>query len=361
MTGRSFISALLAGSSLRERFHVDILKSNVRSSNAAKGAWDMQGVTRVASISVSLFLRLLFHRPSLVYMTLSQNSSGLARDAAYLMICRLFRVPAVAHLHGSKLLDYLNSRPPVVRGRIVRMLESFRSIVTCADSITKELATAIPSARFETVYNACPPAPSAPTRLTHETLTVGFMGHLSAAKGFYDLIAAADLVLSIYPQTRFEFAGERLDNERNVTATVTKGSDWGKVESIMKRFPDNFRWRGIVTGKDKQVFWDSCDVFALPSYAEAFPVAVLEAMQAGIPLIVTPVGALPEILRDHVNGFFVPIGDAAAIADRILQLIRSRPAREKMSEENRLAAKRFSVERMVQAMMSVFERALAAA
>ncbi len=165
-------------------------------------------------------------------------------------------------------------------------------------------------------------------------------------------------MLESFPDARFEFAGERLDNERNVTMVDSGTLRWFDAQRIIDRFPDNFHLHAIVTGEAKARFLRAADVFVQPSYAEAFPVAVLEAMQAGLPLIVTPVGALPEVLKDRVNCFFVNPGDSESIADRIADFIGSSALRAEMRRHNRSVSQSFSIAKMAEDVARVFDRGL---
>lgn len=74
------------------------------------------------------------------------------------------------------------------------------------------------------------------------------------------------------------------------------------------------------------------DVFLLPSHGEGFPNALIEAMAAGTSAIVTPVGAVPEIVADGC-ALTVPVGDTAALAEAIDRLARDRELREKLGSE----------------------------
>jgi glycosyltransferase involved in cell wall biosynthesis len=88
-------------------------------------------------------------------------------------------------------------------------------------------------------------------------------------------------------------------------------------------------------------FFKQADLFVLPTYAEGMPVAVLEAMAAGLPVITTRVGGIPELIEDGVEGFLIAPGDVEALADRITRLIRDPSERRRMSERGQAKARNF--------------------
>ena len=73
-------------------------------------------------------------------------------------------------------------------------------------------------------------------------------------------------------------------------------------------------------------------VFAFPSYNEAQSLVVIEALSARLPVITTPVGALPDLVVEDENGYLVTPGDASALADRIGNLLASPELRRKLGE-----------------------------
>ena len=83
------------------------------------------------------------------------------------------------------------------------------------------------------------------------------------------------------------------------------------------------------------------DIFTLASFAEGVPVALMEAMALGIPCVSTFVAGIPELIHDGVEGLLVPPGNAQALAEALLILIRDRPRRLSMGE----AARRKVVDR----------------
>ena len=79
----------------------------------------------------------------------------------------------------------------------------------------------------------------------------------------------------------------------------------------------------------------SCDLFVLPSTVETFGLVVLEAMYAGLPIIATPVGCVPDILKNGVNGFIIPKNDPTKLYQACLKLLKNENIRNQMGNINK--------------------------
>jgi glycosyltransferase involved in cell wall biosynthesis len=88
---------------------------------------------------------------------------------------------------------------------------------------------------------------------------------------------------------------------------------------------------GPVFGADKVKLLGGCDLFLLPSYAEGLPYALLESMAAGVPVIATRVGAIPDVVADGTHGLLIPPRDAKAIANALATLSADRERIASMS------------------------------
>ena len=97
------------------------------------------------------------------------------------------------------------------------------------------------------------------------------------------------------------------------------------------------------------------DVFAFPSAMEASPNAVLEAMAAGLPVVATAAGGIPEVVGHEHNGLLVPAGDEQALASAILRLLEDRRLAESLgASARRTVHSRFAFERMVNAFSALY-------
>lgn len=109
------------------------------------------------------------------------------------------------------------------------------------------------------------------------------------------------------------------------------------IEPLAQQFASaeleqEIEWQGYVSHEVLQDAMREADVFLLPSFGEGFPNSLLEAIAAGLAPVVTPVGAVPEIVTDEVEALFVPPGDANALAAAIARLASEPALIERLAE-----------------------------
>jgi glycosyltransferase involved in cell wall biosynthesis len=116
------------------------------------------------------------------------------------------------------------------------------------------------------------------------------------------------------------------------------------------------RVRFLGERQDTAQLYSASDVFVLGSHSEANPLSVMEAMAAGLPVVATAVGGVPELVEDRVSGVLVKPGDSASMATAMLALLRDEELRHSMgTASQKTAAQRFDVSRMVNAYSSLYE------
>jgi len=202
--------------------------------------------------------------------------------------------------------------------------------------------------RLRVCYNGVDPEPfrrQQDTRSEASKVRCLFVGHLSHAKGAFDVLKAFRLAASQCPGLGLTMIGAPIRVERNVTTAVPGEEQWEtSLAEAVTACPGQIQVPGVVTGDDKARLFQASDIFILPSYSEAFPVSVLEAMAASMPVIVTPVGALPEVLEAGTNALFVRPGDPEQLGHAIVQLATDQNRRQRMGKANReLVDDRFTV------------------
>jgi glycosyltransferase involved in cell wall biosynthesis len=153
-----------------------------------------------------------------------------------------------------------------------------------------------------------------------------FVGRMITQKGVPYLIDAMPAVLREHPRARLFLVG-RGSMLKKLKAKV---ASMGLEKSVI--------FSGYLNEPDLKEAYGTCDVFVLPSVWEVLPIAVLEAMSSGRPVVCTNAGGNEEMVRDGVNGYVVPMRDPAALAARIVTLLSDPAARARMGAAGRRIA-----------------------
>jgi glycosyltransferase involved in cell wall biosynthesis len=161
-------------------------------------------------------------------------------------------------------------------------------------------------------------------RFDQEPFTVVFLGTLCIRKGTHDLIEAVAMAARERP-VRLLMAGAKSLNG-----------------AMLARFSHCAEYRGFVPHAELPRFFAEGNVLALPSYSEGFPMVLVEAMAAGLPVIRSKNSG--NAARHDREGFVIDAGDREAIAEAILTLARDRERLRSMSAAARLRARDYSLE-----------------
>jgi len=115
--------------------------------------------------------------------------------------------------------------------------------------------------------------------------------------------------------------------------------------------------RVFLTGYRDDVPWvlAASDVLVLPSFREGTPRVITEAMASGLPVVATDIAGIPEQVHDGKNGYLVPTGDAAAVRERLGELVEDYGLRERMGERGLERVEAFSIEAMVGQLDGVYQ------
>jgi glycosyltransferase involved in cell wall biosynthesis len=167
------------------------------------------------------------------------------------------------------------------------------------------------------------------------------VANLRRGKGHDILLHAAADVLAHHPRVLFQIVGDGPLRQPLETLAASLGID-GQVRFLGHR-------------DDVGLVLRQSDLFAFPSFMEAFPNAVMEAMLAGLPVVATRVGGIPELIDDGVTGLLVPPHDAPALAIAIRRLLDDPALGDTLgSAARQCIEERYSFDRMVSAFESLW-------
>jgi glycosyltransferase involved in cell wall biosynthesis len=195
------------------------------------------------------------------------------------------------------------------------------------------------------------PSPEAAALREDASLVVAILGHISDVKGYPTFVEAAARIASNRPDCLFIAIGGETTQPGCRTALERRIRGLG--------LETRFRFLGFRT--DVAEILRAVDVVALPSSAEGFPLAVLEAMSTGLPVVATPVGGVPEVLSDGETGLLVPPGDVDALTLALSQLVSSPERRARLGAAARKRIEeRYAIDVFARAVQNVYDTILTA-
>jgi glycosyltransferase involved in cell wall biosynthesis len=287
---------------------------------ASTGDGPALGRGKLLAAGLGEFAAALLREPrSAVHVHISRN--GFWRQAAFAAAALAARCPLILQLHGTGF------------GAEARFLLRRAACVVVSCEAQRIWVRSL--VREAHVVCVAPPLALAPLQGGERPNVVLFLGRLEAGKGIFDLLDAMAGVRSAVPDVRLVCAG---DGERAAVARYAERLG----------IADAVHFTGWVGPSGKRALLETAAAFVLPSYDEALPVSLIEAMGAGVPPIVSPVGGIPEVLQEGVSGLFVAPGDKANLERRLKRVLLDRPLAARLGAAARESARlRFNPARVL--------------
>lgn len=299
MGGVSAVTRLLSESRLFANWRVVYVSTHRDGSRLAKLQLALSAWFRSAWLLITGDIRL-------VHIHISSYAS-FWRKSCFMLLARAARTPVVVHMHGADFVEF-NQGLPAVGKRFVRwMFANSTLLIALSDEWERRLRVLGGHNRIAVVPNPVVIPPERGARFRKRS-TLLFLGNIGHRKGCYVLLDALAVVKEKYPRVRLLCGGDG-DHQAFLDAAAKRG------------LSQNIQLLGWVVGGAKRRLLARSTVFVLPSYSEGLPMALLEAMAAGLPVISTPVGGIPDAVRNGVDGLLVPAGDAPALAQAIERLL----------------------------------------
>ncbi len=359
---------LFLESSLKDEFQIFFLNTNVRKSNATKGRFDFTAFLAFFRFVFSLLYMIIRYRPALAYYPVTATQVGwIGRDLWCLAICRILRVKCVIHMRGSHFrLNYERFNP--IAKRLVRWsCKTASTVIVQAECLKQQFDGLVPNDRIKVLYQAIDTSKyDNPDLDNYQRGKILFLGHLTKAKGYIDLLRCMESVVANFPEAHFYFAGTIRKVERNIFFNQYTGKpllteDPYIVREAIQSGPlkEHYHELGMINGDELMNHLRNTDIFALPSYSEGFSRAMLEAMSVGKPIIYTPIGAHSEIMKNEENGLMSEPGDIRQLSENIKRLLQDQNLRRRIAEHNyRYTRERFDIIIIAKELSGIFNRCL---
>ena len=257
----------------------------------------------------------------------SSHDLSLFGNWLSIVAARVAGAHAVWHLHEDLGVVAFPGRTPLTRRLFAALMVAPDAVAVLTPKDRRLASTLVSERRVAVVPATCGADLLAlPITRSDAPVRVLYVGWLSRAKGIHDLVRIAAAVRDARPKIVFDVLGTgRTTADTDAVRRAIEESGLASVVLL----------HGVRTGQDKAASFARANVLCMPTYWDAFPVAILEAMSAGLPVVGTNVGGLPSMLEQPRGAMLTTVGDVDGMAGALLQLARNPDLRHAMGAANR--------------------------
>ncbi|MGN0358875.1 MAG: glycosyltransferase family 4 protein [Blautia sp.] len=260
---------------------------------------------------VQLLFLLIFRgeKIDVLYLHMSYKGSFSRKYMIY-KLAHIFKKKVILHLHGSEFQRYYDNADTGRKKRICELLEGSSRVIVLGEYWRRLIQNIAPEASIEVIPNAVA-IPDNVTSWNDQSVQLLYLGVLIPRKGVQDLLDAMRILND-----------KGLISLRNIRLVLGGiGDEMTALQEQCRRLhiEKYVEFAGWVDGETKKRLLRTSQCLILPSYNEGLPVAILEALSYGVPVVSTDVGSIRDAVREGISGHLVsphvPEEIAAAILD----------------------------------------------
>jgi len=281
---------------------------------------------RFFAVLRTFYRDLIRFRPDLVVFFISATRIGLFVEGIFTTLTKILHIPFVLYIHnnGHKAIYWKGN---FGRWIVRRVFDHAQACLVLGKVFERDISSFYKNKIYvlpNCLINTLPEKGNKSDKI----INILYLSNLYESKGIVTLIRAIPHVLKEKRRIMFLIAGPWQD--QNVKKRVLNFVQKNKIGQ-------NIQFLGGIYGDQKEALFQKSDIFVFPSHYpfEAFGLVNLEGMQAGIPVITTNIGALPEMVLDGQTGFIIPPKNSKMLAEKINILVKDPLLRRKMGEEGK--------------------------
>lgn len=288
------------------------------------------------------YLKFLINLPfaKIIHIHLSEPNSA-KRKLLFFVPAYLFGKKIIAHFHAFSPDSTINGKNRWVYKYIFSRV---KKVIVLSEFWKNAVYEAFHTDNIEVVYNPCSKVLN--NKVYPKQKHILYAGTINARKGYADMIHAFAKIADEHKDWKIVFAGN---------GEVEQGKQLAKDLGIEKQC----LFLGWVNGEKKDCAFKEASIFCLPSYAEGFPMAVLDAWAYGLPVITTPVGGIPDVAKDKENMLLFTPGDTDKLAKNMQKLITDKEVYDKIQKASiDFAKNKFSIEEINKRIGTIYKQML---
>lgn len=281
---------------------------------------------------VKIFFALLIYKPDVVHMHMSYRGS-FHRKFYIHKLCKIFKKKDIIHLHGSEFKKWYEETTDKNKFNIRKLLRECDCMIVLGEEWERRIQLIEPRTNTKILRNTVK-IPEEDIKWNSKPFQILYLGVLIKRKGVKDLLNAINILYNDYgvKDIRVVIAGSGEEEEELKEITEKLG------------LQDCVFFNGWTTGNEKIKLIKESQALVLPSYNEGMPIAILEAMSYGMPIIATQVGDIREQVLENENGYLISPGSVELLANRITLLLDKDKFTAFSKKSKEIAIEKFSDE-----------------
>jgi glycosyltransferase involved in cell wall biosynthesis len=286
---------------------------------------------------------LLLDNVDLVHIHISQRGSVVRQSIALILIA-MFQKATVIHAHGSEFKSFYINLPGFAKSLLSSILSLCDRFIVLSNSweqfyseivgLSEEKIVVLPNpVKWPQIINR---------DYDDEKVKFLFLGRVGERKGTFDLVNAFALIPD--------------EKRNNVSLIVAGDGETAELSVLISQLEleNHVKVLGWINPDKRDQLLSESSIFVLPSYNEGLPMALLESMAWGLPVITTPVGGVPEFVQHLENGILIEPGDIHGLSANMVKLANDKSLRIAIGKSARESMKPLSIENYSYSLQKIY-------
>lgn len=279
------------------------------------------------------FIKILMKENLDIIHIHSSFGASFYRKLPFIYLSSFSKKTIINHIHGADFNSFYLEAPTLKKRLIKKAYTKCSLLIALSNEWKENLSMIVPDDKIKVINNfSCLNEDAIMNKtIEKDNKQILFLGEIGKRKGCYDIPKVVAKVCEAMPNVKFILGGTGEINEI-------------KKNLIELGIDKNIEFPGWVRGEQKDKFLRTSDIFFLPSYNEGMPMAILDAMGYGLPIVSTNVGGIPKIVSDDENGYLFEPGDVDGFVRGLINILKDNKKLQTFSKRSyEIASEKYSL------------------
>ncbi|ABA24440.1 Glycosyl transferase, group 1 [Trichormus variabilis ATCC 29413] len=311
--------------------------------------------------SIKILIQNLIQRKTdLVHIHFAERGSTF-RKLILVLIILSFRQPFILHAHGATYQEFFADLPKILQKIISNLFRRCSQFIALSESWKSYYLETfnLDKNQISVLHNPVKMPTFIPVRRQKQSVKFVFLGRIGKRGGALD-VAKSVMKFPQQDKGAFDlikaFAALPEESKKSAELVLAGNGDLDKAQQLIQELglEAQVKISAWLNPEQRDALIASADVFVLPSYNEGLPMSMLEAMSWGLPVIVTPVGGIPEVINHNQNGILVQPGNQQQLVQAMQQLINDEDMRIALGNAARHSVEYFDVKHYINSLSETY-------